>query len=200
MDSSIFITATGTDIGKTYVSSRLVKRMLNNGIDCEYFKPVMSGTAELQPNDCQYVQQISGARVHVSYCFEPAVSPHLAAQFAGVQIEKEKIAGDFVRISCNNSVVVVEGAGGIFTPLGDNLTQTDIIKMLGLDVIIVADSGLGTINSTILTVDYTRRCGIRIKGIILNRYNADNVVHADNKTQIEKYTGVNVIECFGNGI
>lgn len=194
------MTATGTDVGKTYVSARLVKRMRDQGINCEYFKPVMSGTCESKLNDCEYVQQISGAPVHVSYRFEPAVSPHLAAKLADVRIEKEKIAEDFERISRNTFAVVVEGAGGIFTPLGENLTQPDIIKMLGLEVIIVANAGLGTINATVLTVEYARSCGIGIQGIILNRYDKDNAVHADNKTQIEKYANVKILECFKNEI
>ncbi len=169
---SVFVTGTGTDVGKTHVCEHLLK---SGGV---YYKPVASGGAE----------RLSGV---YSYIFEPAVSPHLAAAMAGVEIKKEKIASDFARIEAD--YIIVEGAGGIFTPLGDNLTQPDIIKMLGLPVIIVADAGLGTINATVLTLEYARTHDITVKGVILNRYDAANPMHTDNKKQIEKYA--EVLEC-----
>jgi dethiobiotin synthetase len=188
---SIFVTGTGTDIGKTYVSAILVKRLRDEGVDVAYYKPVMSGGT----GDCDYIREVTGAPVYNSYSFDPAVSPHLAARRAGEEILKEKIAQDFECIK--EDYVVVEGAGGIFTPLGENLTQPDIIKMLDLPLIIVADAGLGTINATVLTVEYARAHDIEIKGIILNRYAENNPMHTDNKAQIEKWTGEEILECLG---
>jgi dethiobiotin synthetase len=75
--------------------------------------------------------------------------------------------------------------------------QTDIIKMLGLNIIIVADAGLGTINATVLAVEHAKKHNLNIDGIILNRYNESNFMHKDNKKQIEALTGIKVIECIG---
>ena len=92
---------------------------------------------------------------------------------------------------------MIEGAGGISCPLviekDEKYLLKDLIWELGLSVIIVADAGLGTINSTLLTVDYAKSNGIEIEGIILNNYESDNFVHWDNLEQIEALTGVNVV-------
>lgn len=181
MAKGIFITGTGTDVGKTYVSAGLVKRL-----QCAYYKPIASGGS----GDCDFV----GGRTFNSYTFVAAVSPHLAAQLEGVSIDKDKILADFNSI--NADYVVVEGAGGIVCPFGPELMQTDIIKMLGLPVVIVADAGLGTINATVLAVEHAKKHKLNIDGIILNRYDKNNFMHVDNKEQIEKFTGVKV-ECIG---
>ncbi|MDR1168895.1 MAG: dethiobiotin synthase [Heliobacteriaceae bacterium] len=196
MEKGIFITATGTDTGKTYVSALLVKKMLDEGVNCKYYKPVLSG-AEVSPSDCEYVQKTSGAETYCTYSFEPAVSPHLAARLAEIKIKKEKIKEDFCRLSNNSDYVVVEGAGGIVTPLGENLMLTDIIKTLGLNIIIVADAGLGAINASVLTAEYAEKHGIKTEGIILNRYDENNFMHRDNRVQIEKLSGIKVIKCVG---
>lgn len=75
----------------------------------------------------------------------------------------------------------------------------DIIKLIGADIVIVASAELGTINSTVLTVEYARLRGIGIKGIILNRYDENNAMHCDNKRRIEELTALPVLACVGNG-
>ena len=93
--------------------------------------------------------------------------------------------------------MIVEGAGGITCPLrleGEKYLLKDLIKDLGMDIIIVADGGLGTINSTLLTVEYARANGINVQGIILNNYLADDFMYRDNLHQTEYLTGVKVIE------
>ena len=202
---SIFVTATGTDVGKTYVSGLLVKKMREFGLNCGYYKPALSGAIKqadetLLPGDCDYVIKTSGLNVKpsdcVSYCFEEAVSPHLAAVRTGVNIQTNVIVNDYTKISKKYNYLVVEGAGGITCPFNlkeDKLLLPDIINALNIPVLIVADGGLGTINSVILTVEYAKSYGLSIAGIILNNYDKDNFMHADNKKQIEILTGVKVI-------
>ena len=202
---SVFVTATGTDVGKTYISELLVKKMRDFGLNCGYYKPALSGAIKqhdgsLLPGDCDYVVSTSGLNVEpvscVSYCFEEAVSPHLAAERQGVRIDKNVIKTDFENRTHLFDYLVVEGAGGITCPFNmkeEQLLLPDIIKFLGLDVVIVADGGLGTINSVLLTVEYAKAKGLNIKGIILNNYDEYNFMHVDNKCQIERLTGVKVI-------
>lgn len=205
MASSIFVTATGTDVGKTFVSALLVKNMRANGYNCGYYKPALSGAVKksdgtLLPGDCDYVLKTSGLNEEplncVTYCFEEAVSPHLAAARQGVEISLDKIKSDFERHSKNYDYLVVEGAGGITCPFKmdeETILLPDVIKALDLAIIIVADGGLGTINSVLLTVEYAKAHGIRIRGIILNNYDKNDFMHVDNKLQIEKLTGVKVL-------
>ena len=200
MTKGIFITATGTDVGKTYVSALVVKKMRELNFNCGYFKPALSGTENGVPGDCAYVLKTAGINENpmdfVSYAFEPALSPHLASRIEKNPIKLQKILCDFERIKNIYDYVVVEGAGGIVCPFNlsdEKLLLPDVIKALGLDIVIVASASLGTINSTVLTAEYAKSKGINIKGIILNNYDESDIMQADNKIQVENLTGVKVI-------
>jgi len=206
MSKGIFVTATGTDIGKTYISSLLVKALIKNKINAGYYKPVLSGAivenGTLIPGDVDFVSRESGLKNKyedlVTYIFKTPVSPHMASKLENIKIEKENIIDHYNRLKNKFDYTVVEGCGGIICPLRIDTEQillTDIIKMMGLDIVIVASSDLGTINSTVLTVEYARSCNIGIAGIILNNYEKENYLHDDNKEKIELLTGVKVIAC-----
>lgn len=203
MKKGIFITATGTDVGKTYVSGLLTKQLREIGIDCGYYKPVLSGALvegdKIIAGDAEHVTQTAGlggdSIERVSYIFKPAVSPHLASEIEGRPINLNKIVEDFKNAASKHEFSVVEGAGGVICPLNleENLFIYDIPKTLELDVIVVADGGLGTINYTFLTVDFIKRLGLNIKGIILNNFEPDNFMHRDNKAVVERLCGVKVV-------
>ncbi len=203
---SIFMTATGTDVGKTYISGLLVKKMREYNLNCGYYKPALSGAIKLAdgtllPGDCDYVVKTACIPVKpsdcVTYCFEEAVSPHLAAERLGINIEKNVIKSEFEKRCENYDYLVVEGAGGITCPFNMATEQLlllpEVIKELGTDVLLVADGGLGTINSVLLTAEYAKVRGLNILGIILNNYDETDFMHLDNKKQIEVLTGINVI-------
>ena len=211
MSKNIFITATGTDIGKTYVSALIVKKMREEGFNCGYFKPVLSGVVEkdgkLVESDCNYV--VNTAKIPtsaddcVTYWWKEAVSPHLASKRAGMGIDIAKIKSDFVQKNKEFDYLLIEGAGGITCPLrlenGEKYILKDLIKELEAPIIIVADGGLGTINSILLTVEYARANDIKIAGIILNNFEKDNFMHQDNLKQVEYLTGVKVIATVERG-
>ncbi len=209
MSKNIFITATGTDIGKTYVSALIVKKMRESGFDCGYFKPVLSGVVEkdgkLVESDCNYV--VNTAKIPtsaddcVAYWWKEAVSPHLAAKRAGMEIDINHIKSEFVKKNKEYDYLLIEGAGGITCPLrlenGEKYILKDLIKELQAPIVIVADGGLGTINSTLLTVEYAKANGIKVAGIILNNYNTDSFMQQDNLKQVEYLTGVKVVATVG---
>lgn len=211
MTKKIFITGTGTDVGKTYVSALIIKKMRESGFNCGYFKPVVSGVKQLcghlVESDPNYVIQTANIdeipEQCTSYFWEEAVSPHLAAKRKNQEIDINKIKYDYSQMIKKYNYLLIEGAGGITCPLKINSEEKyllkDLIWELGLSVIIVADAGLGTINSTLLTVDYARANGIEVEGIILNNYESDNFMHWDNLEQIETLTGVNVVATVTRG-
>lgn len=210
MTKKIFITGTGTDVGKTYISALIVKKMRECGYNCGYFKPVMSGVTELNghliDSDTNYVIQMADLEILpnecTSYWWKEAVSPHLAAKRSHQEIDIEKIKYDVNQMSKRFNYLLIEGAGGITCPLiinnEENYLLKDLIWEMGLSIIIVADAGLGTINSTLLTVDYAKSNGIDVQGIILNNYESDNYLHWDNLEQIEALTGINVVATVGH--
>ncbi len=205
MTRGIFVTAIGTDVGKTYVSALLVKKMRDLGYNCGYFKPAISGAEEINgeiiPGDCAYVLKTAGINKKpqdvASYIFKTAVSPHLAAEIEGVTIQKNKIKKDFEDLKKEFDYIIVEGAGGIICPFNldknNQLLLSDVIKSLDLDVIVVATTKLGSINATVLTTEYIKSQGINVRGIILNNYTPDDFMEVDNKNQIEYLSGINII-------
>lgn len=201
---SIFITATGTDVGKTYVTALLVKELRQWGVNCGYYKAALSGAERigerLIPGDAEYVCEQAALSVDscelVSYVYEEAVSPHLAALHEGRAVELATIKADFEHLSLQYDFLCVEGSGGIICPLRldeQKIMLTDVIKELDLTTLVISDAGLGTINATVLTLEYAKSQGIEIKGVILNNYDEQNEMHRDNKSQIENLGGVPIV-------
>lgn len=208
MAKAIFITATGTDIGKTYVSGLIAKHMKDKGLNIGYYKAALSGSNDIKDSDAWYVKQqadlLDSYDEMVSYTYKHAYSPHLAAQIEGNPPDIKIIKNAYKDISKKHDYMIVEGSGGIICPIRYDNNQKifleDIIKELNIPSIIIADAGLGTINSTVLTIEYMRSKNLKINGVILNRFEAENEMHNDNKKMIEDMTGVKIIGVVIDGI
>ncbi len=210
MSKGIFITATGTDIGKTYVTALVIKKLTDSGINACYYKAALSGAEEkngvLIPGDAEHVKSVSGVKQElndmVSYVYKTAVSPHLAAQIEGVPPEMKKIKNDFYKLAERYDYITVEGSGGIVCPIRmdtEKIMLEDIVRELSLPTLVVADAGLGTINSVVLTYEYLTGKNIPVKGIILNNYDDGSLMHRDNRLMIEKLTRVPIAACVKSG-
>ena len=205
MTKVIFITGTGTDIGKTYVSALIARSLTLGGYNCRYYKPVLSGAVMrdgvLHPGDCEYVIKTGMLKQvpsdSASYIFEEAVSPHLAALHSGVKIDRYKIFEDFERAKQGCDYLIVEGAGGITCPLlledDNNYLMSDLIRDMGLDCLVAADGGLGTINSVLLTCAWASSKNINIRGVIMNRYRYFDKMYEDNIKSVEKLCAIPVL-------
>ncbi|MDE6233202.1 MAG: dethiobiotin synthase [Lachnospiraceae bacterium] len=204
MSKSLFVTGTNTDIGKTYVTALIVKKLRDSGLNAGYFKAAVSGNERTEngiiPGDAEYVDYIAGIGGNLSemvpYVYENAYSPHLASQIEGNPVEMSVVGDKYNSILQKYDYVTVEGSGGIICPIryDDKIIMLeDIVKELGLSTLIIADAGLGTINSVFLTVNYMKSRDIKIKGIILNHFHEDNIIEQDNKKMIEILTGVPVV-------
>ncbi len=206
---SIFITGTGTDIGKTYVTALLVKKLHEAGCKVAYYKAAMSGNdrdsdGALIPGDASFVRSISGIsqppESMCPYVYEKAYSPHLASRIEGDPVEMRTVVENYKKLCRDYDTIVCEGSGGIICPIryDENIIMLeDIIKALELPCLIVADAGLGTINNTMLTVEYMKSHGLEVRGIILNNYHKGDVMEEDNRLMCEKFTGLPVIACVG---
>lgn len=207
MSQGIFITGTGTDVGKTFVTALLVKYFREQGIKTAYYKAAVSGNIKgehgLIPGDAAYVKQISGIMqpldTMVPYIYEEAVSPHLAARKEGNPVELSVVKAGYDKLIKEYDMVVMEGSGGILCPLRCDVEQEvwleDVILDLNLPCIVVADAGLGTINATVLTIEYLRMKNIEVEGVILNHYDSQDEMHQDNRIMIERRGKVPVIAC-----
>lgn len=205
MAKKIFVTGTGTDVGKTYVTGLLVKKLNESGINIAYYKAAMSGNdrdanGNLIPGDAKFVKDISGISQPLDemcpYIYENAVSPHLASRIEGNPVEMSVVQQGFNMLCDKYDYVVMEGSGGILCPIRmdeQEIMLEDVINELGMSSIIIADAGLGTINSLVLTVFYMRQKGMDVRAVIFNNYIKGDVMHEDNIVMCEKMTGIRVI-------
>lgn len=205
MSKSIFITGTGTDVGKTYVTGLLVKKLKDAGLNSAYFKAAMSGNdrdekGNLIPGDAKFVKDISGIdqplRTMCPYIYETAVSPHLASRIEGNPVKLSVVKDGYNKIINSYDYVAMEGSGGILCPIefdNERLYLVDIIKEFNLSTIMIADAGLGTINSVVLTYEYMKAHDISCKGIIYNHYHKGNVMEDDNIFMCEQLTGLETL-------
>lgn len=159
--AGVFVTGTDTGVGKTLVSACLVRRW-----QAAYWKPLQSGLAD-EAGDTSTVEHLVGHPM----CFPPAgafqasLSPQAAAEAEGVHIDSRHLALPQVE---KDKVLVVEGAGGLMVPATDTLMMLDLAVLWGLPVVLVARSGLGTLNHTLLSLQALQSRGVAIAGVVLN--------------------------------
>lgn len=206
MNKGYFVTATGTDVGKTFVTALLVKKWRDSGIDAGYYKAALSG-AELRngtwvAGDADYVKHVASLpdtqEELVSYVYKEAVSPHLAARKEGNPVELFKVCADFSAATKRHEFVFVEGSGGIICPIrydDKKLFLADIMQELRLPLLIVTTAALGSINACVLTVEYARARGLDIRGIIVNRYgmSGNMQMEDDNIFMMQELTGLPIL-------
>ena len=210
MSKNLFITGTGTDIGKTYVTGLILKKLNEGNKKVAYYKAAMSGNnrnsdGSLIAGDALHVKTISSITQPLSemcpYIYEAAVSPHLAAKLEKNPIDMQKVLQKFDYLCNTYDYVTAEGSGGIICPLrfdNQKIMLQDFIKLRNLNCLIVADAGLGTINSVVLTYEYMKAHNIPVKGIIFNRFKKGNKMHEDNLFMCEHLTQLKVLACVKN--
>jgi dethiobiotin synthetase len=156
----LFITGIGTGIGKTIVSAILVEKL-----KADYWKPIQSG--DLENSDSLLVESLlsnNRSRIHSeAYRLTQPFSPHKSAAIDGILIDPEKIT-----IPKTENILVIEGAGGLMVPLNNQFLMIDLIKKLGVTVVLVSQNYLGSINHTVLSAYTLKQYNIPVKGVIFN--------------------------------
>lgn len=206
MAKGYFVTATGTDVGKTYVTALLVKKWRDCGVDAGYYKAALSG-AEFRngiwvAGDADYVKNVAGLKDSqeelVSYVYKEAVSPHLAAIKEGNPVSLERVAKDFSVVASKHEFMFVEGSGGIICPIrydDQKIFLEDVMKTVDLPLLIVTTAALGSINACVLTVEYARSRGLQIRGILVNNYGVTGNLEMedDNIKMMHEITGLEIL-------
>jgi dethiobiotin synthetase len=196
----IFVTGTGTEVGKTVVAAVLARTLAAEGRTVAVFKPCVTGLSDYPSAD----QPKSGPEGHESadgladhallrlgagssqsdaeiapYRYDPPASPHLAAALAGEEIEPERLRAAARAAGEGADVLVCEGVGGLLVPLSPTYLVRDLAADLGYPLVVVASPGLGTINHTLLTVESARAAGLEVAAIVLTPW-------PDDPTEIER--------------
>lgn len=198
---SVFITGTGTGVGKTVVGGALCAYLsLKKGLDVAVMKPVETGW-DPASSDAITLIQLSGSKEKmedvVPYKFVQPVAPEVAARHENREVKIETLDLVYRKLLSTHDVVVVEGAGGILVPIREGFFFSDLIKLWKIPVIVVSENRLGTINHTLLTCHYLLSEGIEIVGVILNTKEETLDFSSDsNSAVLKKYLPIPLLGVF----
>jgi dethiobiotin synthetase len=167
-----FVTGTDTGAGKTVVAAAIAAALCASGARVAAFKPVVTGLdepADAWPADHELLAAATGAQPRgvCATTFGPAVSPHLAAELAGVRLSLDELADAGRAAAADADVLVVEGVGGLLVPLSAEHDIRDLAVGLGLPIVVAARAGLGTINHSLLTLAAARAAGLDVRAVVL---------------------------------
>ncbi len=172
MASGVFVTGTGTEVGKTVVAAAIARTLADEGKRVAVFKPAVTGLDEGVETDHALLRRASGSAQSdeeiAPYRYGPPASPHLAAALAGEEIDPERLRQTAAAAIESADAIVCEGVGGLLVPLSPTYLVRDLAADLGYPLVVVASPGLGTINHTLLTIEAARAAGLEVAAIVLN--------------------------------
>jgi dethiobiotin synthetase len=196
----LFVTGTDTEAGKTVVAGAICAALAARGERVAAFKPVVTGTDE-QPGDWPADHELLAAAANagqsaadvVPVTFGPPLSPHYAAELAGTAVDPQALRAAAKAAADTSDVLVCEGVGGLLVPLTPDYSVRDLAVDLALPLVVVARTGLGTINHTLLTVEAARAAGLDIAGVVMTPWPADpEPIELSNRSTVERLSGVPV--------
>jgi len=198
---TVFIAGTDTDVGKTFITSSIAALLLKKGLHIGVIKWTGTGGDKSNPDIDYIVTQAAkasfgpGSKLSVScpYNFTFPASPHLASAMEGKKIDPQRILEATKQMEQTCDVVIIEGVGGLMVPLNQDILLIDLIRISGCPVILIARSGLGTINHTLLSLEALRHRNIKVKAVVLNSISSEGQadttseeIVTDNKETIGK--------------
>lgn len=187
--AGIFVTGTGTEVGKTVVAATIAHTLAAEGQRVHVFKPAVTGLDEGVETDHALLRRASGSDQSdeqiAPYRYGPPASPHLAAALAGEEINPERLRQAARAAAEDADVLVCEGVGGLLVPLSPTYLVRDLAADLGYPLVVVASPGLGTINHTLLTIESARTAGLHVAAAVLNPWPEDPTeIECDNRKTI----------------
>lgn len=192
---SLFVTGTDTDVGKTCVSASIVKNLRDMDIDVGVMKPFASGhkkNSSSLPQDVEILMKYSGSQDPIDlvnpYFFEIPTSPYDAAKILVQKINLQKVIDAYNKLLSSHDLVIVEGIGGLMTPITQNYFISNLISELDIDTIIVMGSKLGTVNHTLLTYEHCKQMHLKLKGFVINQTEPNGYELTNLKQQIMELT------------
>ncbi|HEY3866071.1 MAG TPA: dethiobiotin synthase [Solirubrobacteraceae bacterium] len=198
----LFITGTGTGVGKTVLSAALLAALAAAGEPVRAHKPVVTGLGDPSPAhgewppDHELLASVAGMRPEevAPLRYGPAVSPDLAARLTGETIDPAALLARARAAADGEETLIVEGVGGLLVPLAEELTVRDLAVALGLPLLIAAAPGLGTINHTLLTLDAARAAGLEVRAVVLTPWpEQPSELERSNRETIARMGDVEVV-------
>ena len=197
--TSLFVTGTDTDIGKTCITASIVNHLSKMNVDVGVMKPFASGykaTVDSVSDDVKILMKYSRVNDPIDlvnpYFFEIPTSPYDACKQLNLEIEISRVIDSYKQLTSIHDVVIVEGIGGIMTPISKNYFVSDLISDLQMNTIIVTGSKIGTMNHLMLTYQHVKEKNLCLNGFVVNQNVSDGYETSNLKQQIIDLTGQTV--------
>ena len=193
----VFVTGTGTEVGKTVVAAVIARTHAAAGETVAVFKPAVSGLDDAGESDHALLRRAAGSEQSddeiAPYRYRAPVSPHLGAELAGERIDPARLRDAALAAASRRDVLVCEGVGGFLVPLTLGYLVRDLARDLGVPIVVAAAPGLGTINHTLLTLEAIRAVGLEVSAVVLTPWPAEpGVLEASNREAIQRLGQVRV--------
>jgi dethiobiotin synthetase len=193
----VFVTGTGTEVGKTVVAAVIARTHAAAGETVAVFKPAVSGLDEAGESDHALLRRAAGSEQSddeiAPYRYRAPVSPHLGAELAGERIDPARLRQAALAAASRGDLLVCEGVGGFLVPLTLGYLVRDLARDLGVPIVVAAAPGLGTINHTLLTLEAIRAVGLEVSAVVLTPWPAEpGVLEASNREAIQRLGQVRV--------
>ncbi|NDB46668.1 MAG: dethiobiotin synthase [Nitrososphaeria archaeon] len=202
---SFFVTGIDTGVGKTVFTAALANLMRQSGIDVGVMKPFATGMTRnhtIQSEDVELLVKYSGSVDNQNlinpYFFSIPTSPFMAAKKLGKTIDVDVVLSIFEKLQSKHNVMLVEGIGGIMTPIMRDYFVADLIKDLNLETILVSGTKMGSVNHALLTINVCKKYGIKIVGFVLSETDADGYSLDDLESNLTSLSGIDVLCKFPN--
>ncbi|NOR41873.1 MAG: dethiobiotin synthase [Gammaproteobacteria bacterium] len=195
----VFITGTGTEVGKTFVAVEIARQLTQRKVTVIPKKPIESGCIrqgdELIPQDALALKNAANYSGSLSdvcpYRFEPPISPVRAAHLANKVLTTEQLFSICLQGS-EDGFLLIEGAGGFYSPLAENGLNADLAVALQLPVLLVADDKLGSLSQVLLNAEAIQMRGLQIAGVVMNNLNNNNNEHMDNTADLREHLNCDI--------
>jgi len=195
--SGVFVTGTGTGVGKSVVAAVIAHTAAASGRSVSVFKPAVTGLDEAGEADHELLRRASGSEQGkgeiAPYRYGPAASPHLAAELAGEEISPERLLSA-ARVAADGAdALVCEGVGGLMVPLAPEYLVRNLAVDLGYPLVIAASPGLGTINHTLLTIEAAWAAELDVRAVVLTPWPEEpSEIELSNRATVRLLGGVDV--------
>ncbi len=183
----VLVVGTGTEIGKTHATACLLAQARAQGRSVRGYKPIATGTDHLCEDAQRHAEALGSPYLHPSFSYRRPVSPHLAAREEERPIDLEVIRRKVDELAQGSDAVLIESAGGLFTPLGETFTNVELVRcLMPATVLLVAPDRLGVLHDVGACVTAARVCGIELSALVLSAPGIPDASTGSNALELER--------------
>ena len=197
---NLYVTGSSKKSGKTFITAGLAATMQSLDYSTAVYKPIQTGGVELngfmQSPDLKFIKTINPyVDVYFTYMYKTDAEPVFAAEWEKEVINPKDIINDFNNIKKSYEYTIIDGCGGVLSPIAPNFNTLNLISKLEIPMLVVMDANENSIHNTLMTIECAKNAGVKIRGVVINNvpeYSADPYITSIPRI-VEEYSGVKIL-------